>query len=96
MEYTYILAVENEQNQAVFDNILNMFPELRTSERYREGLYHKEPGDVPPEIFHGAKYLLIKAESESYDPALLAGTIGALVYPDPGGAKNVRLNFWTW
>ena len=100
MEYTYILAIKNAQNQAVFDNILEMFPELREQGRYLEGIYKKEPGDIPPTpfepgVFSGPEYLLIKAESAKFDPRLLAGVESPFIFDGPDGAKNVHINFWT-
>lgn len=100
MEYTYILAIKNEQNQTVFDNILEMFPEVREQGRYRENIYKKEPGDVAPNppfepgSFSGPEYLLIKAESEKFDQRLLAGVESPFIFDSPDGAKNVLINFW--
>ena len=98
MEYIYILAEKTAQNIAVFDNILQIFPELRDGGRYRENVRKKEPGEIPWNGFgpepdrSGSFFLLIKAEKESFDPALMAGVESPYIMPT---ASEVHLNFWT-
>lgn len=99
MEYTYILAIKNEQNQIVFDNILTMFPAIVQTGRYRENMQKKEPGDIPPSpidpgLRTGAFYLLIKAESASFSPELLTDVVSPFLFDGPDAAANVLKNFW--
>ena len=98
MEYIYILAEKTAQNIAVFDNILQMFPEVKDSGRYSENVRKKEPGEQPPDPFGdppirtGPFFLLIKAEKESFDPALMTGVESPYILPT---SSEVHLNFWT-
>ena len=97
MEYIYILAPKNEQNITVFNNILEMFPAILEQKRYRDDIYKKEPGEEavsplnPNPVRGGELYLLIKAEKESFNPALMSGVDSPFIFQK---SEEVLINFW--